>query len=1242
MVLLWTPGEPTPPPEPPRGKGRPRPGWPPGTPRGSNSPTAATARGTASAEEPPRRHFGRAGPRRPLSARVRPAPPVLGTLQSPESPSPRAASREELAERACFAPLFWSAELDAYHRRHCGRLPRKGDMVVVAGECDLHAPGGSVLRTSEVARIAAVREGEAMVIAQRPGREQREGPFPLWQLQLRPSPRQSDLAAAYSVVSGATAPTDDASLKNVLPQRDERTLRRAAAKAARSCGSPRLAVVLHPPTDSEIAAEPHIVPLWHAFVAAQDDAAAVDPAGARPPAAAVARAARREFRAGLRSGSPTAGLPLSPGHLSALARKGLGAFPWADELLTRLDALGEETVGWAQLRSFARTAQIAHAASEAERAGLRRPRPAWRRRDKPWRMSASQHKVEKETRAQAGIGLGQALSKSFAKRAKNKVPRMVLKHHHGRVWGLSKDERTGTMQAGTVSDMGAQPIFPKGVPLSGQALSRVAPQLQDGDRIVYDVAVESTGELASPRVVRFHRQAPHPAPAAPAPVDQPPPRPPTSPAPASDTASAGPRSPQARGRGEPRPPAGSSAGAAPRTQPTQQQPERQPSAVQDLAGQPDANQPLSPAGISTSPTAAGAASALHGAFRTAAQTGAQQRKSTTVLSPMLDGSWPPALMLTCGDLPPDKDACREWSFGCTGCYRLANPPQVVNRMPVWTLRKGERRRHLYSDPAGHWKITDDPADFREGRGWVTSARHQGQPPHMVEEWRQRATLGPPFFEPGPTAMPWAGVDHPLRVTQTDAQGIAGETIQGLSAAGFGEMPRICSSLPTDGSVTLPAAVSQAARDGPQSPEHAEGSGAPSPAAVLAAPAADAGERRASSAGRRGRQPRAAQAGGTPPERRDSSTSQQQRQEGGAGAAPATRETSQMSPDSFAALEREFQRLFQLADTNQSGGLTLREFLSLGDRCSAQDKAFFTRSWFERADTSGDGVISLAEFIKEVIPDAEVHWARRCGKAWGHVSKDKERGDREARRREENPVGWWCCGQVVGDASGQSARGERVQFKVVDDGGHLVFEQNVGGRRLQGRLLEVQAHSAAPAFDGSYAREGQKEWKADLGADGVVWLRLSDGTMESLWAPRTGKGAAWNVATMRPVQLLAREVPEIFELWRRRSALAAETKAKKLGQRRGRLDVPATQPGKLTLTDLRRNIHTRSMSDEDLVQTVLDGQQYMTENDFGRLMRSVYSKHSTQQAHNDVRLFFQEDTSMPPGASTQQLELPEVG
>eukprot|EP01062_Namystynia_karyoxenos_P033057 TRINITY_DN24328_c0_g1_i1.p1 TRINITY_DN24328_c0_g1~~TRINITY_DN24328_c0_g1_i1.p1 ORF type:complete len:697 (+),score=158.88 TRINITY_DN24328_c0_g1_i1:88-2091(+) len=69
-------------------------------------------------------------------------------------------------------------------------------------------------------------------------------------------------------------------------------------------------------------------------------------------------------------------------------------------------------------------------------------------------------------------------------------------------------------------------------------------------------------------------------------------------------------------------------------------------------------------------------------------------------------------------------------------------------------------RWIYSTRRGHWRVTDDPADFPRGRGWIYSALpHQGARPWEVLRWKRR--FADPHADPSIEVLPcpaFAGAD----------------------------------------------------------------------------------------------------------------------------------------------------------------------------------------------------------------------------------------------------------------------------------------------------------------------------------------------------------------------------------------------------------------------------------------------------------------------------------------------------
>eukprot|EP01062_Namystynia_karyoxenos_P008467 TRINITY_DN12977_c0_g1_i1.p1 TRINITY_DN12977_c0_g1~~TRINITY_DN12977_c0_g1_i1.p1 ORF type:complete len:612 (+),score=154.10 TRINITY_DN12977_c0_g1_i1:101-1837(+) len=75
----------------------------------------------------------------------------------------------------------------------------------------------------------------------------------------------------------------------------------------------------------------------------------------------------------------------------------------------------------------------------------------------------------------------------------------------------------------------------------------------------------------------------------------------------------------------------------------------------------------------------------------------------------------------------------------TGGYTLLDVK--INRQPVWECvidAQGEETPGglwLYSTPNAYWRITDDPGDFDDGRGYVISCEwHDGAPPQLMPHW----------------------------------------------------------------------------------------------------------------------------------------------------------------------------------------------------------------------------------------------------------------------------------------------------------------------------------------------------------------------------------------------------------------------------------------------------------------------------------------------------------------------------
>ena len=67
-----------------------------------------------------------------------------------------------------------------------------------------------------------------------------------------------------------------------------------------------------------------------------------------------------------------------------------------------------------------------------------------------------------------------------------------------------------------------------------------------------------------------------------------------------------------------------------------------------------------------------------------------------------------------------------------GFYDLVSG-ETVNGFSVWS--KEDKTAWLYSTPQGYWRLTNDPADFRDGCGYIISReRHQGYPPNTVDVW----------------------------------------------------------------------------------------------------------------------------------------------------------------------------------------------------------------------------------------------------------------------------------------------------------------------------------------------------------------------------------------------------------------------------------------------------------------------------------------------------------------------------
>eukprot|EP01065_Artemidia_motanka_P032977 TRINITY_DN39949_c0_g1_i1.p1 TRINITY_DN39949_c0_g1~~TRINITY_DN39949_c0_g1_i1.p1 ORF type:complete len:1191 (+),score=330.38 TRINITY_DN39949_c0_g1_i1:56-3574(+) len=1151
-----------------------------------NRPAPAKGKRTGATTPPlPPRPPSAAGPRVPLSAR-RPQKEAAGDALPP-SVAASSADGAGLAAAACFGPLYWAAEVEAERKARSGKLPQVGDMVTPAGCRDMEGPEGSVLRCTDDAIVAAVRGTQAVVRVLRTGAT--EGPFPLRMLRLSPHPSAGELAAARSIVKLGAGQERDlrrGARRVALRQRD-----RAAARRAFLGGEARA------------AADPTLPPLWRAFVAARPDGDGLVPASDFVKAALKADSRARVNPAAVRT--PTS--PMSPSLLAGGETRGdrspsgdklqatVSALPWGNRLLQRMQEQGEHPISWAEVTSFASTARREEERVQQLQAHPERKPRRWFGRDRPWaKRRAAAVKSE-----QAAAVLGVALtglpgkkpgSKQRGLTAKESDKRPQLKHFHGKIQGLVCDSATGIITGGTVSDQGVRTRFPHGVSIAGLHQSSLAAPLADGDRLVYDVAVPDNDRV-SPRILRFRRQQGQPGvvPLAPAALGQPP----QAPVPPSTHV---PTPPPPQKRRSPRPEAAALV----------------PKPPSDQADLPRALLRRPPPGPSSPPRSA---PAPDGDERAAATTPPAQCLDAThrlgtptfggvaEVAPAVDATSVPAaavakrevprgVELRCGDLPADHEAVQAWTFGSAGTYVLRKA-LVVNQQPVWVMKTGSQQRYMFSESSGRWKVTDNTADFGDGRGWMVSAPHKGSSPDAVSEWRQRASRGPPFYEPGPTALVYAGQSHTLHVVRCDDAVLPQDSDEGGMAV---------FSLPT-------AAAAERALGSRVASEDGGGSSAGQDSRGWGGASDDAEE------------PKRHQDTPEAVERRDSAT------------------RSGISAETFATMEAEFQRLFQLADVNSSGGLTLREFVSLREKCSDADRRFFTKQWFDRIDSSGDGVVRFPEFLKQVLPDAEFHWARRIGKTWGVRAKDRDRVSEEVRKREENPVGWWCCGPVAG---GDGARAERLQYKIVDEGGVYAFEQTMGGKRLHGRLTETTAAQGGPvepAPDGSFPREGQKEWKCSFEGVGQMRLRLHDGLMESLWQPAGGGRLQWNIATMRPLRILSSEIPQIFELWAKRSA-AIQARVREGGRRQGWSGAPIAPPTVLKFGDLRRNILPRSMDDESLAKMVMDGKQSITQDDFVRFMRGVYGK-GGQQTHNDVKLYFQDDPSLPPGVTTQQLELPEM-
>eukprot|EP01062_Namystynia_karyoxenos_P034259 TRINITY_DN25121_c0_g1_i1.p1 TRINITY_DN25121_c0_g1~~TRINITY_DN25121_c0_g1_i1.p1 ORF type:complete len:958 (+),score=290.00 TRINITY_DN25121_c0_g1_i1:90-2876(+) len=91
--------------------------------------------------------------------------------------------------------------------------------------------------------------------------------------------------------------------------------------------------------------------------------------------------------------------------------------------------------------------------------------------------------------------------------------------------------------------------------------------------------------------------------------------------------------------------------------------------------------------------------------------------------------WTPqgALELTCPEHPE-----------LAGSYALTSR-NGHNGMPLWS--NGKCR--LFSDSAGQWRITDDPAAVARDCGWYTTVHaHQGRMPHRMADWEHYAGKWP--------------------------------------------------------------------------------------------------------------------------------------------------------------------------------------------------------------------------------------------------------------------------------------------------------------------------------------------------------------------------------------------------------------------------------------------------------------------------------------------------------------------